>query len=239
MAQYDFSNTLKILEFINPINLSSNKIENVTELIKKSKPKYTVLPKDFFDTVIDNAQYFRNLGSGDWVQLGVWKGGGSLFFKSLMNELKINEPFFLYDTYGKIPTTQIQHEKDKKFVADFNLEQIKDDSYLQEVKELFEKFKLNNNVSYIETDILSIKENDVPQNIAFLFIDLDFFEPIYQSLDLFYNKLIEGGILIIDDYYMESFNCKEAVDTFFKARGVDLETISERFSSYAIKIIKP
>ncbi len=233
--------TKHILSFLEPIEFRKKIINNsnLFDVIQENNPKYTVLPKDFFNAVIDNAHDFKLLRGGDWVQLGVWKGGGALFFKSLMDELRINEPLFLYDTYGKIPLEQLKHDKDKKFITDFNLEQISDVSYLQQVKELFNEKKLNNNVSFIEADILSIDVSDISQNIAFLFIDLDFFEPIFHSLELFYNQLITGGILIVDDYYMDSFNCKEAVDSFFKTRGINLEAISERFSSCAIKIIKP
>lgn len=233
--------TENILSILKPMELKEEitNISNLMEVIYQNRPKYTVLPKDFFDAVLNETHNFKNLKRGNWVQIGVWKGGGSLFFKSLMNELNINEKLYLYDTFGKIPTEKINHTKDKQFVTDFNLEQISDTSYLDEVKHLFDTFSLNENIHFIETDVHSIKKHDVPQNIAFLFIDVDFFEPLYQSLELFYDHLISGGILIIDDYYTNFFNCKEAIDTFFKSRNINFDNVSERFSSYAIKIIKP
>lgn len=227
---------LSILEPVNSIGEITN-LSNLKEVFQQNKPKYTVLPKDFFDSALKEAFNFKNLASGDWVLLGIWKGGGALFFKSLMNELKINQNLYLYDTFGKIPTKLVNKDKDLEFVKSFSLES-ETSTYLIEVQNLFEDFNLRKNVYFVESDVNDLKKQDLPERISFLFIDVDFYEPVFKSLELFYDKLIFGGILIIDDYYTDFLNCKEAVDTFFNERGIDLKLISSRFSSYAIKIEK-
>ncbi len=211
-------------------------LSNLIEVIQQNNPKYTVLPKDFFESVLHDAPNFKNLQSGAWVELGVWKGGGALFFKSLMNELDIDEKLYLFDTFGKIPTNKLKHAKDIEFVNSFQISE--QSGYLKDVQDLFDQFNLNENVLFIESDLEHIHKEQVPDKIAFLFIDLDFFEPIYKSLVLFYDNIVKGGVLIIDDYYLDCLNCKEAVDEFFKERDIDLKSVSSRFSSYAIKIVK-
>jgi hypothetical protein len=227
-----------ILSILSPIELKGEivNLSNLKELIQQNNPKYTVLPMDFFISVLDDAYNIKKIGNGDWVVLGVWKGGGALFIKALMNELDINEKLYLIDTFGSIPTNKLIHKKDIKFVKSFHLKN--EINYLDKVKNLFDQHKLNNNVFFIESDIHKINLQQVPNKIAFLFIDLDFFEPVYESLVLFYDKLIIGGFLIIDDYYLNFLNCKEAVDTFFEEKNIDLNLISSRFSSFAIKIVK-
>ena len=47
-----------------------------------------------------------------------------------------------------------------------------------------------------------------------LHIDVDFYQPTFFSLEKFYPKVIDGGWIIIDDYNVEIFDCKKAVDEF-------------------------
>jgi hypothetical protein len=230
--------TENILSILKPIELKEEitNLSKLVEVIQQNNPKYTVLPKDFFDSVLSDAHNFKKIENGAWVELGVWKGGGALFLKSLMNELDINEKLYLIDTFGKIPTYKLKHPKDIEFINSFRISE--QSSYLKDVTSLFDQFDLNENVWFIESDINDIKKQNVPDQIAFLFIDLDFHEPVYEALILFYDNMVKGGVLIIDDYYLDFLNCKEAVDQFFKEKDIDLKSISSRFSSYAIKIVK-
>lgn len=230
--------TENILSFLKPMEIDQklDLLSDLKEMIIKNNPKYTALPKDFFESVLQDVSSYKKLPKGSWVEVGVWKGGGGLFFKCFMDEIGIDENFYLFDTYGKIPKSKITHQKDIDFVNSFKISE--QASYLTEVQDLFNQFKLNENVYFIESDVHDVGKQEVPDKIAFLFIDVDFFEPVYKSLVLFYDNLVQGGVLIIDDYYMSFLNCKEAVDTFFEERNIDLSIISSRFSSFAIKIIK-
>lgn len=232
--------TKNILSILKPMELKEEitNISNLIEVVLQNTSKYTILPKDFFDSVLDDAHLFKSVEGGEWVQVGVWKGGGSLFFKSLMDELKIDENLYLYDTFGKTPTNLINGKKDLEFIKSFNSEgQTK--PYLVEVQKLFGEFNLSDNVYFIESDVNELKKQDVPESIAFLFIDVDFYDPTLSALNSFYDNVIPGGIIVIDDYYLELVNCKDAVDDFFYSRHIDIATCGKKFSSYSILITKP
>ena len=54
-------------------------------------------------------------------------------------------------------------------------------------------------------------------NICFLHIDVDLYEPSFQSLDYFYSRLVSQGIILMDDYGFTSCpGAKLAADEFFK-----------------------
>lgn len=231
-----------IVSFLNPLEVDTQltTFEGTDKLIEKI-PLYTVLPFDFFESALKNLPKYPVLHKGDWVEIGVWKGGGALFFKALMEDLGIKRTLYLFDTFGKIPTSNIVHAKDVTFVTHYNIleNNIVEKNYQEDVERLFNEHRLNNNVSFIVEDINHLSSSSVPENITFLHLDVDFYEPTLSALNSFYDKIVSGGIIIIDDYYLELLNCKDAVDYFFEQRGIDLKTCSSQFSSYSIQIIKP
>ena len=69
-----------------------------------------------------------------------------------------------------------------------------------------------------------MKEDDLPEKISFCYIDLDIYEPTKHILPLVWNRLKEGGVIVIDDYYYEEvFNgVKPAVDEFIEENSIDI-----------------
>ena len=60
-----------------------------------------------------------------------------------------------------------------------------------------------------------VQANQLPNAISFLRLDTDWYESTKIELDILYEKLIPGGILVIDDY--ANWNgVRKAVDEFFK-----------------------
>jgi len=55
----------------------------------------------------------------------------------------------------------------------------------------------------------------VDQLFSFVHIDVDLYQPIYDSLEFFYPRLKKNGIILIDDYgYTQFPGAKKAVDEF-------------------------
>jgi O-methyltransferase len=55
--------------------------------------------------------------------------------------------------------------------------------------------------------------------LALLRIDVDLYSSTLECLDLLYDKVVEGGFVIVDDYgYLQC--CRDAVDEFRAARGI-------------------
>lgn len=55
---------------------------------------------------------------------------------------------------------------------------------------------------------------NIPDAISFLRLDTDWYESIKKELETLYEKLVPGGILVVDDY--GAFDgARKAVDDFF------------------------
>jgi hypothetical protein len=182
----------------------------------------------------------ETIKNGYWLSAGVWKGGSALFLKGMMEDLKIEMPLFLFDTFGNIPTNNLTKHKDIIFANNFlKAGNMPITDYKESVESLFKVFGLDTNVHFIKSDINHLSAEQIPKNIALIHLDLDFYEPTYLMLSLIYDKIIQGGIIIIDDYYLSLLNCKDAVDNFFEEKGIKLEQISEKFSLNSLLIKKP
>ena len=61
-------------------------------------------------------------------------------------------------------------------------------------------------------------------NIVILRLDADWYEATYFLLDNLYDKVVDGGLIIIDDFYAY-IGCRKAVIDFFNNRKMNLPKI--------------
>ncbi len=227
----------KILEALNVVSMNpaTMNLEQLKETVSPRNLK-TVLPADFFEAFIAHLPDWENgLQKGNWVQIGVWKGGGALFLKAAMQELANQNSLYLFDTFGNIPSGNLSKEQDKSFLKSLNItEDIK--PYKAQAEDLFKQHGLQQNVFFIEGDITTTLAQHPVKDIALLHIDVDFYEPTLTALQQTYKNVVPGGIIIIDDYYLNYVNCKDAVDDFFATATEPV--VINRLSSYAAYIVK-
>lgn len=68
-----------------------------------------------------------------------------------------------------------------------------------------------------------ISPAEVPEPIAFAFLDGDFYDSIISSLRLVYPKMAEGGTILIDDYQRETLpGVERAIRDFFQGKPLRL-----------------
>lgn len=80
-----------------------------------------------------------------------------------------------------------------------------------------------------EFDFIEYKKGWIPrrfqevaeESFSFVNIDVDLYQPIKDSLEFFYDRIIPSGIISLDDYGCSSFpGAKKAVDEFIKDKDV-------------------
>lgn len=203
---------------------------NPAERIETFDQLYGIIAENASQTLVE-APFFREAPAmmerikaegiaGDIVQAGVWKGGSALFLHGLNRAYGLDRELWLADTfYGFDPST-VKHERDLKALqafSDFQGEPLS----AQKVKDLFEKHQLlDDAVHFLEGDVKDTLPGSGISQIALLHIDVDFFEPTYNTLATLYDKLSPGAYVVIDDYGVPHFNCNDAVDQFRAERGI-------------------
>ena len=90
-------------------------------------------------------------------------------------------------------------------------------SSIEEVKNNFKKLNLlSDKIVFIKgkvEDTLSVVEN-IPTSISFLRLDTDWYESTKKELETLYDRVVVGGIIVIDDYGFFD-GARKAVDEYF------------------------
>jgi O-methyltransferase len=136
---------------------------------------------------------------GAIVEFGCYVGTTSLFIRRLLDIHKGGREFHVYDSFQGLPpkTAQDQSRAGDQFQAGELA--VSKKQFLQQ----FQKAGLQPPVIH-KGWFGELAATDVPDKIAFAFLDGDFYESIRDSLRLVLPRLQPGGTIIIDDYAREA-----------------------------------
>lgn len=174
----------------------------------------------------------RNKIKGDFVECGVWKGGSAMLIAKMLSKYNENDrKIFLYDTFEGMSAPT---EMDKDILggqADIRMQNsLKSDqnsiwcySSIDEVKRNLLKtgFSIDNIIMIKGKVEDTLPGSILPDSIALLRLDTDFYESTLHELNHLYPLLIIDGVLIIDDYGHWQ-GCKQAVDEYFEKEKVKM-----------------
>ena len=173
------------------------------------------------------AKYCSKL-DGDFVECGVGKGLLSKTIVSYLNFAKINKNFFLFDTFEGIPIHQgkdceIENMNflNKIYYNDYSG---KEGNYYNDVCKTFSNYP---NVKIIK-GIIPESFKDISINkVSYLHIDMDNAFAEVEAIKFFWNKIINYGIILLNDYaYGEEFSeQKRSWDEFIKDKNHEILTL--------------
>ena len=132
---------------------------------------------------------------GDFVEMGCYKGDTSLLLAEVLRNSGISKRLWIYDSFEGLPEKSASDES--VLGVDFRGGEL----YVtkREVKERFLRAGLP--VPVIKKGWFSdLTSGDMPERIAFSFLDGDFYESIRDSLKLVVPRMVDGGVLVVHDY---------------------------------------
>ena len=180
---------------------------------------YTMTTPPRINALFQSMEYIRENGiKGDYVECGVWRGGNILgMMRYLEYHNNTEQNIWLYDTFcGMTPPESVDVDFMENKAADI-LDQVFCLNSLDEVKQALTHSNYpSEKVKYVIGDIcetLLLKEN-VPDKIALLRLDTDWYNSTKIELEVLWDKLEMGAPCIIDDYGHWQ-GCRKAVDEFF------------------------
>ncbi len=153
------------------------------------------------------ANHVKNL-EGDFVECGVYKGGYSMAIFNYLNPFPVNKNFWLFDTYEGLAFDHLT-EKEK---AD-NLH-LKYDHYEKSYDWVCTLFK-DLPAKVIKGTVPETLPAFSASKVCYLSIDMNCVEPEIAAADFFWNKIVPGGVIVLDDYgFKEHIEQKKAFDEF-------------------------
>ncbi len=155
---------------------------------------------------------------GDFVELGCYKGDTSLMLAEILKDASEEgvKKLWIYDSFEGLPGKGFEDES--VLGEDFQGGELFVTK--REVKERFLRAGLP--VPVIKKGWFSeLTADDMPEKIAFAFLDGDFYESIRDSLRLVSERMVDGGIIIVHDYSNPALpGVKKAIDEWGEVGGV-------------------
>jgi O-methyltransferase len=171
----------------------------------------------------------KNSIAGDIVECGVWKGGSMMAAALALKRLAdTHRELHLYDTFdGMPPPTEADTDylgnsaagqmevmdKDSIIWARAQLEEVQSNMALTQYP--------GERINYVKGKVEDTIPGHLPQNIALLRLDTDWYESTKHELNFLFPRLVRGGVLILDDYgHWEG--ARKAVDEYIEQQGLKL-----------------
>jgi O-methyltransferase len=164
---------------------------------------------------------------GDCVECGVWRGGSSMMVALTLDGLSERRRLWLYDTFDGMPTPSSEDvlwngrsassELDKATKAE-GAGNVWAYATLDDVKENMGRTGYPPDlITYVAGRVEDTIPAQAPEQIALLRLDTDWYESTRHELEHLWDRLVPGGVLIIDDYGHWQ-GARKAVDEFFADR---------------------
>ena len=200
--------------------------------IAKKCTAYTMTSTERLYSVYKSVEYaVKNNIEGDYVECGVWKGGCAMMIAlSLLKNNCTYKKIYLYDTFEGMsePTENdinyTQNKADNKYKQTINKESGSDwcRSEIDEVKKnLYLTGYPKENLIFVKGKVEDTIPETIPQKIALLRLDTDWYESTLHEMEHLYPLLSQKGVLIIDDYG-HWLGCKKAVDEYFSKNNISI-----------------
>lgn len=172
-----------------------------------------------------NTSFLCNDKDGDIVEIGCSYGQTSVVIKTFIDLFCPHKDFWVFDSFEGILGTSDKDSNAHGHCGDGDLS-----SSLDNFIKRFDQFDICLPDKISKVDVREMKEDELPDKISFCYIDLDIYEPTKHILPLIWNRLKEGGVIVIDDYYYEEvFNgVKPAVDEFLEENLIKLHAHTEK-----------
>lgn len=191
---------------------------------------YWFSPKTRINKMLAHFELYKKIVSlpGHIFELGVFKGASLLRFATFRDLLEndYSRKIIGFDAFGEFPIKGLKEEDDLKFIKSFETEAgdgLKENEILSLVKNKgFENIELVKG-NIFDTIPKFLKKNPETR-LSFLHLDLDVKEPTDFALEILYDRIVPGGIIVFDDYNSVSGETISA-DNFLKRFNLKIKKL--------------
>jgi O-methyltransferase len=162
---------------------------------------------------------------GAFVECGVWHGGASFLMAKVLQAAGIDDrKVWLLDSFqGLSPPSPLDGSRVADRWADpdpdinFKWIEASDDDVRASARRLGVEAMCEIRAGWFDDLLARVAPEIGP--IALLRIDCDFYDPVLKCLEILYDQVVDGGMVIFDDYFTYP-GCSIAVHEFLGSRRV-------------------
>lgn len=194
----------------------AEELRNVTEL------SHTMIGKKR----LENIQYcvetvLADNIKGDFIETGIWRGGACIFMRGILMAYEVTDRVvWAADSFEGVPAPSLP--EDANFDISRNVLPILAVP-LEEVEELFARYGLlDAQVKFLKGWFKDTLPTAPIEQLAILRLDGDLYESTMDALIPLYDKVTQGGFVIVDDYG-SCPPCNRAIHDFRAKYGISEE----------------
>ena len=177
--------------------INSNQIENLVRYL--------------IDSIEDNVE-------GDVVEFGCYVGESSKYLMKTLITTNSTKKLYVYDSFEGLPELS-KWEEGTGWRA----------GTLKSTEEiLISNFTQNNlPLPIIHKDwFKNVPQDKLPEKISFAFLDGDFYDSIYDSLNKIFNNVSDGGYICFHDYQRNDLpGVRAAIEDFFREKNIEYSVV--------------
>jgi hypothetical protein len=202
--------------------------------------KYTIVSPERAYATYRACRYVARYNiDGCFAECGVFKGGMAMLAALIFAERAgAARDIFLFDTFtGMTAPSEVDMSRHGVSAASYNPEMVK--SGLEEVRHNMAQTGYPvHRLHYIAGDVCATlrKPPNVPNNIAILRLDTDWYDSTRVELEILYEKVSPGGVVLVDDYGYW-LGARKAVDEFIE--HLPYPVYLGRTDNTGIEFVKP
>lgn len=160
--------------------------------------------------------------SGDIAECGCWKGHSTYMIADRLRAAAWPGRFFVFDSFEGGLSDKIAADRSARGDTDAEKTQTQKlffASNREAVEALMRPYAFvslhNGWIPSVFDDVATLAD----RRFALVHIDVDLYEPTRDSLAFFGPRMVDGGVIVIDDYGSANFpGCKAAVDEYMSQR---------------------
>jgi hypothetical protein len=219
-------------------------IDDEAKAIIETVRPYTMTEHEKLYALISAVRYIvRHKIPGDIVECGVWRGGSMHAAARTLDMLgDHSRDLYLYDTFEGMTEPEdvdvrVDGETAAERLARFNRVGSAIWAYasLEDVQAGFEQVPYpTERVHFVKGPVEETVPGVLPDEIAILRLDTDWYSSTKHELEHMYERLVSGGVLLLDDYGWWQ-GARKATDEFLERTGERLLLIRMATGRVAVK----
>jgi O-methyltransferase len=194
---------------------------------------YTMVPRQLFIQNLLLVKRYKGI-KGDVVECGTWKGGCIAAMAKVLGE---SRDYYLFDSFEGLPPAKeidgdeaIKWQNDKKSEFYFN----NCTASVSDAQEAMKKSQISSYTitkGWFEESLPTFKSD---KGIAVLRLDADWYDSTMLILNVLFDQVNIGGLILIDDYHTWN-GCSKAVHDYLSKNNRDEKILNKHGVCFIIK----
>jgi hypothetical protein len=160
---------------------------------------------------------------GDFVECGVNRGFLSSAIMAYLDWDSLGKQFYLLDTFRGLDERFVSAEDEKAGAFEKNRIHLSSGFYVESVEPIRQNFSEWRNAIIVEGSIPETLPQVNASRIAYLHLDMNCSPPEVAALEFFWERLIGGAFVLLDDYAYHNYRSQKlAIDGFAKKRRLHI-----------------